>query len=100
MPAPRTIALIGVLLAAVVVLAAAGPALAHPEAAAAPTAAPGAPASATPPAAAVTPEDPPVSDSPGLTPWIAAGVLLIAGLLLRRFSRRTMVLCLVLLLTL
>lgn len=101
MPAPRTIALIGVLLAAVVVLAAAGPALAHPEAAAAPTAAPGAPAPATPPAAAaVTPEDPPVSDSPGLTPWIAAGVLLIAGLLLRRFSRRTMVLCLVLLLTL
>ena len=99
MPATRTIALIGVLLAAVVVLVATGPALAHPEAAATPTAAPGSPAPATPPADG-TPEDPPASDSPGVTPWIAAGVLLIAGLLLRRFSRRTLVLCLVLLLTL
>ena len=90
MPAIRTIALIGVLLAAVVVLAATRPALAHPQAATTPTAAPESPA----------PEDPPASDSPGLTPWIAAGVLLIAGLLLRRFSRRTLVLCLVLLLTL
>jgi hypothetical protein len=100
MSANRTIALIGVLLVVAVVLAAPGPALAHSEAPAATSVAP-VPAPATPPAAAgVTPEDPPVSDSPGLTPWIAAGVLLIAGLLLRRFSRRTLVLCLVLLLTL
>ncbi|MFI5376604.1 MAG: hypothetical protein ACHQ8D_18365 [Candidatus Rokuibacteriota bacterium] len=103
MSANRTIALIGVLLAVVVVLAAAAPALAHQGEPTTPTAAPASPAPAapTPPAAAgVAPEDPPVSDSPGLTPWIAAVVLLLAGLLLRRFSRRTLVLCLVLLLTL
>lgn len=102
----RTTAPIGVLLAVVAVLAAAGAALAHPGAPTMPTAAPAVPAPpaptpATPPkAAAVAPENPPASDSPGLTPWIAAGVLLLAGVLLRRFSRRTRVLCLVLLLTL
>jgi hypothetical protein len=100
MPATRTVALIGVLLAVVVLLAASGPALAHLGAPTTPNAAPASPAPATPPAdAAVTPENPP-ADSPGLTPWIAAVVLLLAGLLLRRFSRRTLVLCLVLLLTL
>lgn len=98
----RTIALIGVLLAAVGVLAAT--AMAHPGAPTTPTAAPAPPAPEAPtPAAAavVAPEDPPASDSPGLTPWIAAGLLLLAGVLLRRFSRRsrrTLVLCLVLLL--
>jgi hypothetical protein len=102
----RTIALIGVLLAAVALLAVAAPAMAHPGVPTTPTAtpAPPAPEAPTPPAAAaVAPEDPPASDSAGLTPWIAAGVLLLAGLLLRRFSRRsrrTLVLCLVLLLTL
>jgi pyruvate/2-oxoglutarate dehydrogenase complex dihydrolipoamide acyltransferase (E2) component len=100
----RTIALVGALLAAVGVLAAAAPAMAHPGAPTTPTAAPTPPApeAPTPPAAAVVaPEDPPASDSSGLTPWIAAGVLLLAGVLLRRFSRRsrrTLVLCLVLLL--
>jgi hypothetical protein len=35
-----------------------------------------------------------------MTPWIAAGVRLLAGMLLRRLSRRALGLCLVLLLTL
>ena len=100
MSANRTVALIGVLLAVVVLLAASGPALAHLGAPTTPNAAPASPAPGTPPAdAAVAPESPP-ADSPGLTPWIAAVVLLLAGLLLRRFSRRTLVLSLVLLLTL
>ena len=99
MSANRTIALLGVLLVVALVAATTGPAQAHSEAPAATSAAPAA-AAATAPAAAGTPEAPPVSDSSGLTPWIAAGVLLLAGLLLRRFSRRTLILCLVLLLTL
>jgi hypothetical protein len=100
MSANRTVPLIRVLLGVVVLLAASGPALAHLGAPTTPNAAPASPAPAPPPAdAAVTPENPP-ADSPGLTPWIAAVVLLLAGLLLRRFSRRTLVLCLVLLLTL
>lgn len=103
MSANRTIVLIGVLLAAVALLvAAAVPAMAHPAASTVPAAAPAAPepGAATPPAAPGASENPPPSDSPGLAPWIAAGVLLVAGVLLRRFSRRTLVLCLVLLLTL
>jgi hypothetical protein len=104
MSANRTIALISVLLAATVLLVAAGPAVAHPWAPTLATAAPASPpptGEAPPAAAAVTPEDHPVSESPGLTPWIAAIVLLLAGLVLRRrSSRRTLVLCLVLLLTL
>lgn len=99
----RTIALLGVLLAAVALLvAAAVPAMAHPAASTVPAAAPAAPepGAATPPAAPGASENPPPSDSPGLAPWIAASVLLVAGVLLRRFSRRTLVLCLVLLLTL
>lgn len=98
----RTIALLGVLLAAVALLVtAAVPAMAHSAASAVPGAAPASgPGAATPPAAAGASENPPASDSPGLTPLIAAGVLLVAGVLLRRFSRRTLVLGLVLLLTL
>ena len=99
----RMIALIGVLLAAVALLAATVPAMAHPGVPTVPAAAPAPPEPgvATPPTAATgAPEDPAASDSPGLTPWIAAGVLLVAGVLLRRFSRRTLGLCLVLLLTL
>jgi hypothetical protein len=99
-----TIALLGVLLAAVALLvAAAVPAMAHPGASTVPAAAPAPPAppgAATPPAAPGASENPPPSDSPGLAPWIVASVLLVAGVLLRRFSRRTLVLCLVLLLTL
>lgn len=99
----RTIALIGVLLGAVALVAFAAPVMAHPGALTMPTAAPAAsgPEANPPAAAAAAPEEPPASDSPGLTPWIAAGVLLVAGVLLRRFSRRsrrTLVLCLVLLL--
>jgi hypothetical protein len=98
----RTIALIGVLLTTVGPLVAAVPAMAHPGAPTVPAAAPASPEprAATPPAAAETSENPPASDSPGLTPWIVAGVLLVAGLLLRCSSRRVLVLCLVLLLTL
>lgn len=99
----RTIALIAALLAVVALLAPAAPVMAHPGAPAPATATPAAatPEAATPPSAtAAIPEQPPASDSPGLTPWIAAGVLLLAGLLLRRFSRRPLILCLVLLLTL
>jgi hypothetical protein len=94
----RTIVLIGVLLAVVALPAAAVPAMAHPGV---PTA-PASPESgaATPPAAAEASENPRASDSPGLIPWIAAGVLLVAGLFLRRLARRTRILCLVLLLTL
>ena len=78
----RTIVLIGVLLAVVALPAAAVPAMAHPGV---PTA-PASPESgaATPPAAAEASENPRASDSPGLIPWIAAGVLLVAGLFLRR----------------
>ena len=98
----RTIALLAVLLAAVALLAAAAPAMAHPAVSTVPAAAPAAPApgAATPPAAPGASENPPAPDSAGLAPWIAASVLLVAGVLLRRFSRRTLVLCLVLLLTL
>lgn len=99
MSANRTIGLIGVLLA-VAVLAAAGPAVAHPSA---PIVAP----AASTPEAAIPPVAPPPapavaapSDSAGLTPWIAAGAFVLAGLALRRRSRRILVLCLVLLLTL
>ena len=97
----RTIALLGGLLAAVALLVAAVPAMAHPGTPVR-TAAPAAVGTeaATPPTAADAPEDMPSSDAPGLIPWIAAGVLLVAGLLLRRFARRTLVLCLVLLLAL
>ena len=91
----RTIALIGVLLAVVALPAAAVPAIAHPVVPASPE-----PGAATPPAAAEASENPRASDSPGLIPWIAAGVLLVAGLFLRRLTRRTRILCLVLLLTL
>src|ERR1700720_423416 len=79
MSANRTMVLIGVLLAAVALLAAAGPAMAHssapiiepvpqtPEAASAP----GAPS----PAPAVTTPADSAGFTPGLTPWIAAGAL-------------------------
>lgn len=104
MSANRTIPIIGLPLVLIAVLAATGPALAHPGERLRPTSAPAprAPAAETPPAAAaVTPEDHSVPESPGLTPLIAAVVLLLAGLLLRRrSSRRTLVLSLVLLLTL
>jgi hypothetical protein len=101
MPRNRTIALIGVLLAAVAPLAAPVPAMAHSAVPTVPAAAPASPepGAVTPPEAAAASENPPASDSPGLIPWIAAGGLLVAGLLLRRFSRRMLVLCLVLLLT-
>jgi len=104
MSANRTIVLIGVLLAAVALLAAAGPAMAHssapiiepvpqtPEAASAP----GAPS----PAPAVTATADSAGFTPGFTPWIAAGALVVAGVALRRRPRRILVLCLALLLTL
>jgi hypothetical protein len=104
MSANRTIVLIGVLLAAVALLAAAGPAMAHssapiiepvpqtPEAASAP----GAPS----PAPAVTAPADSAGFMPGLTAWIAAGALVVAGVALRRRPRRILVLCLALLLTL
>jgi hypothetical protein len=96
----RTIAFIGVLLAAVALLAATGPAIAHP---AAPVTAPALPTPdvAVPPVAAR-----PVlaiatsSDSAGFAPWIVAGAVVLAGAVLRRRPRRSLLLGLVLLLTL
>jgi len=100
MSANRTIALIGVLLAAAL-LAAAGPAMAHPSAAIVapvpPTPEAAIPSVAPPPAPAVTTS---ASLTPGLTPWIAAGALVLTGVALRRRPRRILVLSLVLLLTL
>jgi hypothetical protein len=98
MSAIRTIALIGVLLAAVALLAAAGPAMAHPSA---PIIAPVAPMSEAPIPPAIPSPGPAVAaaaESTGFTPWIVAGALVLAGVALRR--RRTLVLCLALLLTL
>jgi len=104
MSANRTIVLIGVLLAAVALLAAAGPAMAHssapiiepvPQTSEA-ASAPGAPS----PAPAVTTPADSAGFTPGLTPWIAAGALVVAGVALRRRPRRILVLCLALLLTL
>jgi len=100
MSANRTIVFIGVLLAAVALVAATGPAMAHssapiiepvprtPEASSAPEAPSPAPAVTAP------------ADSAGFTPWIAAGALVVAGVALRRRPRRILVLCLALLLTL
>lgn len=100
MSANRTIALIGALLAAVALLAAAGPAMAHSSA---PIVEP-APQSPAVPTAPATPSPDPVAaapaDSAGFTPWIAAGALVLAGVALRRRTRRILVLCLALLLTL
>jgi len=104
MSANRTIVLIGVLLAAVALLAAAGPAMAHssapiiepvPQTSEA-ASAPGAPS----PAPAVTTPADSAGFTPGLAPWIAAGALVVAGVALRRRPRRILVLCLALLLTL
>src|SRR6266851_9497792 len=100
MSANRTIALIGVLLAAAL-LAAAGPAMAHPSAPIVapvpPTPEAAIPSEAPPPAPVVTTS---ADLTPGLTPWIAAGALVLTGVALRRRPRRILVLCLVLLLTL
>jgi hypothetical protein len=104
MSANRTIALIGVLLAAAL-LAAAGPAMAHPSAPIVapvpPTPEAAIPSEAPPPAPVVTTSaDLTPGLTPGLTPWIAAGALVLTGVALRRRPRRILVLCLVLLLTL
>jgi hypothetical protein len=103
MSANRTIALIGVLLAAAL-LAAAGPALAHPSAPIVapvpPTPEAAIPSVAPPPAPAVATSADAAGLTPGLTPWIAAGALVLTGVALRRRPRRILVLCLVLLLTL
>jgi len=99
MSASRTLVLIGMLLAAVALLAPAGPAMAHSSA---PGITPVAQASEVP-VAPVAPAPVPTVEAAvewELTPWIAAGLFLLAGLVLRRRSRRTLVLCLVLLLTL
>lgn len=104
MSAIRTIALIGVLLAAGALLAAAGPAMAHPSA---PIIAPVASTSEAPIPPAIPSPSPAVAapaestgSTPGFTPWIVAGALVLAGVALRRRPRRTLVLCLALLLTL
>jgi hypothetical protein len=99
MSANRTIVLIGALLAAVALLAATGPAMAHSSASIIEPAPRTAEVSIPP----VTPSPPPLAaaaDSSGFTPWIAAGGLVLAGVALRRRPRRTLVLCLALLLTL
>ena len=100
MSANRTIVLIGVLLAAVALLAATGPAMAHSSASIIEPVASTAKASIP----SVTPSPVPVvaaaADSSGFTPWIAAGALVLAGVALRRRPHRTLVLCLALLLTL
>jgi len=92
--------LIGVLLAAVALLAATGPAMAHSSAPliepVRPTAeAPILPVSPSPVPAVAAP-----ADSSGFTPWIEAGALVLTGAALRRRPRRILVLCLALLLTL
>src|SRR6266851_4211262 len=88
MSANRTIALIGVLLAAAL-LAAAGPAMAHPSAPIVapvpPTPEAAIPSEAPPPAPVVTTS---ADLTPGLTPWIAAGALVLTGVALRRRPRR------------
>ena len=100
MSANRTIVLIGVLLAAVALLAATGPAMAHSSA---PIIEPVRP-TAEAPILSVSPSPVPAvaapADSSGFTPWIAAGALVLAGAALRRRPRRILVLCLALLLTL
>lgn len=100
MSANRTIVLIGVLLAAVALLAATGPAMAHSSASIIEPAPRTAEVSIPP----VTPSPAPTlaaaADSSGFTSWIAAGGLVLAGVALRRRPRRTLVLCLALLLTL
>lgn len=100
MSANRTIVLIGVLLAAVALLAATGPAMAHSSVTLIEPVRPTAEA----PILSVSPSPVPAVaapvDSSGFTPWIAAGALVLAGVALRRRPRRILVLGLVLLLTL
>src|SRR5258705_13391021 len=94
MSANRTIVLIGVLLAAVALLAATGPAMAHSSA---PLIEPVRP-TAEAPILSVSPSPVPAvaapADSSGFTAWIAAGPPGLAGAALRRRPPRVPVPCL------